>query len=230
MKHHEPLERLQYPFRSDQIHWKPGAVKDGRGMGLAFIDARDVMNRLDDVLTPAGWQCRYPWSDGKKVVCEIGILLDGEWIWKSNGAGDTAFEEDKGALSDAFKRAAVMWGIGRYLYQVEAKWVDLVQVGNRQVFSDVAKEQLNQHLSVQLKPLRVKHFKRYYEEYRSAMDATIDALLADDLTAAADFWANIPEHAQGWLQLPVSEGGLLDQDSKKKMRSTEFRVSTLRSS
>ena len=88
------------------------------------IDARDVMDRLDNVCGPENWQDRYPHISGR-VVCEIGIKIGGEWVWKSDGAGDTAVEKEKGGLSDAFKRAGVMWGIGRYLYSLSAPWVDL---------------------------------------------------------------------------------------------------------
>lgn len=111
----ELQEALSRPFESDQIEWRQG----GGGKLLAYIDARLVMNRLDEVCTPFGWQNRYPHANGK-TVCEIGIKVDGEWIWKANGAGDTNIEAEKGALSDAFKRAAVQWGVGRYLYELPA--------------------------------------------------------------------------------------------------------------
>ena len=97
-------------------------------MALAFIDARDVMERLDDVLSPAGWQCRYSHANGK-TVCDIGVKAHGEWIWKADGAGDSDVEAEKGALSDAFKRAAVRFGVGRYLYDVDAPWVALEPAG-----------------------------------------------------------------------------------------------------
>ena len=42
---------------------------------------------------------------------------------ESDGAGDTNYEADKGALSDSFKRSAVMWGIGRHLYELPSVWV-----------------------------------------------------------------------------------------------------------
>jgi len=108
----------------DAISWRAQSVtKDGtKAMALAYIDARDVMRRLDDVCGPAGWQCRYPHA-GAKTICEVGIKIGDEWVWKANGAGDTDIEAEKGAISDAFKRAAVLWGIGRYLYDMPAPWV-----------------------------------------------------------------------------------------------------------
>lgn len=121
------LNKLSEPFPASAISWRVGAMtKDqSKGIALAYIDARDVMRRLDDVCGPENWQCDYPWSDGKRLVCRIGIRIGNEWVWKSNGAGDTDVEAEKGAMSDAFKRAAVLWGIGQYLYEVPNIWVPL---------------------------------------------------------------------------------------------------------
>lgn len=118
---------LAAPFPPDAVSWRVGSVTRDktRGMALAFLDARDVMNRLDDVLGPAGWQCRYSHADDKKTVCDIAVKVDGEWVWKADGAGETDIEAEKGSLSSAFKRAAVRWGIGRYLYDLPSPWVEL---------------------------------------------------------------------------------------------------------
>ena len=93
-------------------------------MVLCYIQARDVMDRLDQVVGPANWQSRYPIA-GDKTICELSIRVDGEWITKSDGAGDTQVEADKGAISDALKRAAVLFGIGRYLYRLGNTYADV---------------------------------------------------------------------------------------------------------
>lgn len=120
----EEIKGLFAEFPMADVHWRAQQVtKDGtKALALAYIDARDVMDRLDNICGSDGWQNRYSHADNK-VVCEIGIKVDGEWIWKANGAGDTQVEAEKGSLSDAFKRAAVLWGIGRYLYAIPAPWV-----------------------------------------------------------------------------------------------------------
>jgi hypothetical protein len=114
------FSQLAAPFPPDQISWRVGTVfnKDGTestAMVLAYLDARDVMDRLDEIVGPENWQCEYTHAH-TKTVCKIGIKVAGEWVWKADGAGDSDVEAEKGALSDAFKRAAVRWGIGRYLY------------------------------------------------------------------------------------------------------------------
>ena len=45
-------DELKAPFPGDKIHWRVGArTKDkSKGIPLAYIDARDVMERLDEVL------------------------------------------------------------------------------------------------------------------------------------------------------------------------------------
>jgi len=122
--------RLKAPFDPKVIHWRVGATtakKEGvkaweatSGIALAYVDARDVMKRLDDVCGDY-WQVEYPF-DG---CCRIGVKIGDEWIWRSNGAGDTDVEAEKGRYSDAFKRAAVLWGVGRYLYYLPNVWCPL---------------------------------------------------------------------------------------------------------
>lgn len=120
----EKIKALSDPFPPEKISWRIGALNKDRtkGIALAYIDARDVMDRFDSVLSPLGWQNRYTHAD-TKTICEIGVYTGSEWIWKANGAGDTKVEAQKGATSDAFKRAAVLFGVGRYLYDIPTVWV-----------------------------------------------------------------------------------------------------------
>lgn len=124
------LAKLKDPFPPDRVSWRVGSTnaEKTRGMALAYIDARDVQDRLDAVCGPHLWQTRYQLL-GATTICEIGIKVAEEWIWKADGAGATDFEGEKGALSDAFKRAAVKWGIGRYLYDTDAPWVEIETKG-----------------------------------------------------------------------------------------------------
>ncbi len=123
------FEKLAAPFPKDSIHWRAQVLKkDGTSaMALAYIDARDVMDRLDDVCGPSGWQSEHFDAGSGRMGCKIGVFCPeeeyGQWAWKSDGAGATNVEADKGAFSDAFKRAAVSWGVGRYLYSLDAPWV-----------------------------------------------------------------------------------------------------------
>lgn len=123
----EIFDELSAPFPIEYIEWRVGSTNKDKSkcLPLCYIDARAVMDRLDAVCGPDGWQCNYTPGAGGMVICNLGIRVDGAWLWKSDGAGQTDIEGDKGALSDALKRAAVRWGIGRYLYDLKAPWVDL---------------------------------------------------------------------------------------------------------
>jgi hypothetical protein len=124
------LQALRRPFPVKRIHWRVGATTKAKdkGIGLAYIDARDAQQRLDDIMG-VDWQCRYSHVGDKGVVCEVGLLIDGEWRWRANGAGETDVEGTKGSMSDAFKRAAVMWGVGKYLYALPNEWVPIEPAG-----------------------------------------------------------------------------------------------------
>lgn len=121
----DKLPLLSAEFPREAVSWRAQSLtKTGdKAMALAYIDARDVMDRLDLICGPENWQDRYEETAKGRVICTISINIEGHWINKSDGAGDTAVEGDKGGISDAFKRAAVKWGIGRYLYDMPTPWV-----------------------------------------------------------------------------------------------------------
>lgn len=116
---------LAAPFPREQVSWRAQSMnKEGdSAMALAYIDARDVMYRLDEAVGPANWQDAYTETASGRVLCTLSLRIDGHWIAKTDGAGATDVEADKGGISDAFKRAAVKWGIGRYLYDLKSPWV-----------------------------------------------------------------------------------------------------------
>ena len=122
---------LNRPFDPRLIKWRVGSTNGdkSKGSALAYIDARTVMRRLDAVFGLDGWSDSYVELSGR-VVCTIScnVAAPGQperWVGKSDGAGDTDIEGEKGGMSDAFKRAAVKWGIGRYLYELPSVWVAL---------------------------------------------------------------------------------------------------------
>lgn len=98
---------------------------------VAYIDARDVMDLLDEVCGPENWQDKY-YIAGESIICSIGIFVkksvleresDG-WVWKSDTGTSGSIEKEKSIISDAFKRAAVKWGIGRFLYDMKIEYLD----------------------------------------------------------------------------------------------------------
>ena len=127
------FDALKEPFDPKVISWRVGSTNGDKtkGIALAYIDARDVMKRLDDVMG-LEWQCRYPFVG----CCEIGIKINNEWVWRANGADETNVEGVKGQYSDALKRAAVAFGVGRYLYYLPNVWVALKTQGRSHVLAE----------------------------------------------------------------------------------------------
>lgn len=125
----EIFDKLAERFHPKQVHWRIGQTRkrgDGyEGKVLAYLDARDVMDRLDSIVGPENWEDYYAETSSGRVICSLTLRCsdDGRKVTKSDGAGSTGFEGEKGAISDAFKRAAVKFGIGRYLYSIDAPWV-----------------------------------------------------------------------------------------------------------
>ncbi len=125
------LTLLKKSFHYRDIDWRIGRVTDeikGIASVLAYIDVRALYQKFDDACGVNGWQITYP-HVGQKTCCEISVLIGDRWVTKSNGAGDTAVEGDKGAFSDAAKRAGVPWGVGRYLYDMPDIKVSVKKVG-----------------------------------------------------------------------------------------------------
>ena len=138
----ELYDALTAPFATDMIEWRVGSTNKDKTkcLPLCYIDARTVMDRLDTMCGPDGWQCNYTPGVGGSIICNIGIETTNGWLWKADGAGATDIEGDKGALSDAFKRAAVRWGVARYLYDLKAPWVPLE---NQKFISDEERKKLD---------------------------------------------------------------------------------------
>ena len=125
--------RLTAPFKASDVEWRiaRSGIKDGKpwGMCLAYITNRAIMDRLDEVVGPGAWRNEYQrWGD-KGVLCGLsirggfeGLDVVHSWVTKWDGAEETDIESVKGGLSAAMKRAAVQWGIGRYLYDLEEGW------------------------------------------------------------------------------------------------------------
>lgn len=144
------LAALADPFPDAAISWRIGSTTKPkneddplRGMALAYIDARDVMERLDCVVGAANWSDHYVETEKGRVICTLALRINGEWIEKSDGAGDSDVESEKGAISDALKRAAVKWGIGRYLYNIDSPWVECEKRGQTTVMKKGQRDKLD---------------------------------------------------------------------------------------
>src|SRR5438128_1109525 len=121
-------DQLAEPFTDDEVKFKPAVVSGNRALALAYVDARAIQDRLDEVLGVAGWQDEYECLPDGSVVCRLRLRLGDEWITKMDVGGPSEQPDEgdrrKAAFSDALKRAAVKFGVGRYLYRLAPLWVD----------------------------------------------------------------------------------------------------------
>ena len=114
------VRELAAPFPADEVQFKPQVVKGNRALAIAYIDERAVMDRLVTVVGVHNWQDRYLLLPDNAVQCRLRVRIHGEWVAKVD-VGSPSDQPDggdrlKAAFSDALKRAAVKFGIGRYLY------------------------------------------------------------------------------------------------------------------
>lgn len=140
------LAKLAEPFDVDEIYWKPQAIAKNKtsAMAAAYADPRAYSDRLNDVLGPNKWSCDYvvntispivntnsdvsKWDrfyyKGKVLVVAT-LTLEG--LGKNSGTGESDCVDDNAITSaeaQAFKRAAVRFGLGRYLYDLpKGMWV-----------------------------------------------------------------------------------------------------------
>src|SRR2546430_16758915 len=79
---HAITKALSHPFDMTEVKFKPQVVKNNRAMALAYVDARAIQDRLDDVLGVEGWQDEYTTLEDGSVVCRLRLRLGGDWVTK----------------------------------------------------------------------------------------------------------------------------------------------------
>lgn len=137
----ERLKMLRDPFPADDIEWRVSrAGLDKKGnvfcMVLAYITARAIANRLDEVVGCENW-CNTPlqvhevraavWS----MQVGISIRVGDQWVTKYDVAESTNIEPAKGGFSGAMKRAGAQWGVGRYLYSLSETFAETSDSGGK---------------------------------------------------------------------------------------------------
>jgi len=120
---------------------KRGAEK--RGQVAAYADPRAYTDRLNEVFGEWGWTRRYDVQVAQnferrapgnkmeaavaaKIVVVSTVTIHG--LGSHTGVGEEWADDPNAATraeAQAFKRACVCFGLGRYLYDLERAWVDL---------------------------------------------------------------------------------------------------------
>jgi hypothetical protein len=138
----ELVAALEVPFDPAQIEWRVTNTTRNqqpvRGQVIPYANQRAYTDRLNGLLTPAGWTRRYTIhtsanferSKDQKIVakvlvtCEVTIF----GLGSHSATGEEWADDDNAGTSaeaQAFKRAASCFGLGRYFYYFAGEWVDL---------------------------------------------------------------------------------------------------------
>ncbi len=133
MNNAEILKKLAGIFGFEDISWKIQVTNRDKtqGMAVPYLDSRAIQKRLDEAVGAMNWRNEFLLWQKNAQICGISLFNAEreQWITKYDGAENTDIEPIKGGLSDSFKRAAAIWGIGRYLYDMETLWVEIEPYG-----------------------------------------------------------------------------------------------------
>lgn len=118
------IDKKIRPLRADEIEVRVASIT-GKGYQLIlYKNSRCDKRILDEVFGPMYWKSEYREIKGN-LYCTISVWNDDlkQWISKEDCGTESNKEKEKGEASDAFKRAATAWGIGRELYTRLFIWV-----------------------------------------------------------------------------------------------------------
>ena len=142
------LEAVGSPFDPGEVEWRITATSTNErgksGFVMPYADPRSYTDRLNQVVTPAGWTrsfsiatiaplVRQKKENGKvssvqtgKIVVTCTITISSLGTHSSTGE---SWADDDNAMTSAeaqsFKRACACFGLGRYFYDYPGAWVAL---------------------------------------------------------------------------------------------------------
>jgi hypothetical protein len=214
-QHPDLFAALAAPFEPHELK-----ERSQQGRKLLYVTARSVMNRLDNVLGPENWWDEYAMAE-TSVLCRLTVRLpDGQLLTKADAGGITEMtdpsDNDKSGYSDAFKRAAVKFGVARYLYR------DGTPVYRREPGDDQAEPEHRQPANGQANG----HTKQRHEwpgAQRSGVPATGTAAASKPRTGKALFaWlkdeearreVSIIKWLNGWAKVQEFPGRMVEWDA-----------------
>jgi len=128
--------QLKNPIDPKFVKCRVGATSKDKSKGIAlfYLDAREVEKVLDNVVGPENWATNLTPITSPQgfhgFTCSLTIYMpDGKMVTKTDAGEASKTSPIKGAASDALKRAAVLFGVGRYLYYIPNQWYKLNEFG-----------------------------------------------------------------------------------------------------
>ena len=131
-------------FPQDGSDPQIGSIKSSyKPVGEVVAEILNPPQQVDEVVGQENWTNSFTQSPNGGVLCTLGIKIEDEWVYKTDGADNTEIERVKGGLSNAMKRAGVQWGIGRYLYKLPTTFAEFNHEGRYHAKIDGVKRRWN---------------------------------------------------------------------------------------
>ena len=124
---------IKFPLlTSEDVEVKVKQITKSGALMLLYKTARVDARVLDETVGPLNWTCDFR-EIKDNLFCRIGVREreDQAFVYKEDcgiESGQDDGNEKKAEASDAFKRAAVKWGIGRELYTSPQIWAAVATV------------------------------------------------------------------------------------------------------
>lgn len=229
MDHQKMEELLNEPFDAEDLEWK--VQKDGLSnkgpwaMVVPYLTSRAIQARLDSVFGMFGWENIFidlPCGSGYR--CGIKVKVDGQWITKYDAAEKTNWEPVKGGHSNAMKRAAVIFGIGRYLYKFETQFANCKIIQSRfdvgsGIFHDIRKDKKHLAYIEWVKP-ELPAWARPHVEYDSLIS---DIQQSEDMIELKTSFTNMYKYIQCFKREDLLDRAIKVKDAmKKKLEGEEI--------
>ena len=121
------LSKLNVATPKDEIKYRPGSTfnwaEKKYARMLAYVDARYIQDKLDEIVGIGNWSNQFHRDEKGILYCTITIKFirkDGsiDSVSKTDVGTESNVEQQKGEVSDSFKRCAVHFGLARDLYNL----------------------------------------------------------------------------------------------------------------
>lgn len=117
---------LTAPILPNEIEWRvQSQTSTGKLIVVPYINNRCVMHRFDAAFGAENWTSEFR-EIANGFICRLTVIIKdtNRIVHREDGASKTNIEPEKGGISDAMKRAAVQFGLGRCLYDYPRVFIE----------------------------------------------------------------------------------------------------------
>lgn len=121
-------EQLAQPTPPDEVYFYPGKVvgaetKSPKALCVPYVMRQFVEDRLDNVVGAFGWQTEIR-AEASVLCYGIGVMHPESslWLWKWDTGAEGIEDAKNQSITGGIKRAGRLWGIGRDVSRLVAKW------------------------------------------------------------------------------------------------------------